>query len=143
MLTFYAQDQVTPIVNPQTLFQVSVPTGQRVRITGADITLQGSTPASTPIPFEWLIQTSAGTASSLTPQKEDRGADETIQATLLKTFTQEPTAGAVLIQFSLHQQASGLWRPPRPMIVKGGERVGLRYSSGTFVPVSFTIYLEE
>lgn len=143
MLKYYAQVSVTPTVNPQTLFQVSVPSGQKVAINGADISLQGSTPASTPIPLEWLIQTSAGNSSKLTAQKQDRGADETVQATLLKSFTSEPSGTTVLVSFSLHQQSTGLWRPPTPMIVKGGERVGLRWTSGTFLPVSVTVYLEE
>lgn len=143
MLEYYAQITKTPTKNPHTLFQVSVPSGQKVQILGADFGFQGATPATTPIPMAWLIQTSAGTASTLTPQKQDRGVDETVQASLLKDFTVEPTAGNVLINLSVHQQAAWPWRPAFPIVVKGGERVGLRYGSGTFVPVSITIYLKE
>ncbi len=136
-------DTVTPTANPQTLFQVLAPTNQNVRIHGVDLTLQGSTPASAPIPFDWLIQTTAGTGSTATAQKQDRGQDDSIRAGLQTDFTSEPTAASVLIVFSVHQQASAFWRPPFPIIAKGSERLALRYKSATFVPLSFTVYLEE
>lgn len=144
MLNYYAAISRTPTVNPETLFQILAPSNHKVAILGADISCRGSTPATTPIMFDWLIQTSAGTATALTGQLNDRGADETIQSTLQKTFTSEPTAGNSLIQFSLHQQGTFPWRPLNgPILVKGGERVGLRYNSGTFVPVLVTVYLQE
>lgn len=136
-------DTVTPTANPQTLFQVLAPANQNVRILGVDLTPQGSTPASVPIPFDWIIQTTAGTGSTATAQKQDRGQDDSIRATLQTDFTSEPTASSVLIVFSLHQQSSGFWRPPFPLVAKGGERLGFRYKSAIYVPLSFTVYLEE
>lgn len=133
-----------PTASPRTLIQIRPPDNQRVKIIGADIGLQGSQPASTPIRLDWIVQTTAGTASSLTGQKQDRGADETIEAKLFKDFTVEPSPAAFPIaEISLHQQHSIPWYPPRPLIVKGGERVGLRYISGVFVNVSVTLHLEE
>lgn len=145
-MRYYCYDKVTPTANPQTLFQLLAPSNHRVMIWAWDISFSGSTPATAPVPYDWAIQTTAGSASALTPQYQDRGIDETKLATLQKTFTAEPTFSATLIEQSLHQQATELWRPPTiefPIIVKGGERVGLRYKSGTFVPVTLVIYVEE
>ncbi len=60
-----------------------------------------------------------------------------------KNFTTEPTLGSQIMEISIHQQGTFPWRPPFPIMVAGGERVGLRYRSGTFVNVSFTVYLTE
>lgn len=141
---FYtAPHTVTPTANPQTLLQIYAPTNQRIKVHGLDIGFRGSTPASAPIPLDWLVQGSAGTASSLSPQKQDRGLDASIQGTLTVNFTSEPSSSNVLVTFPLHPQTTALWRPPFPLIVKGGERVGLRWNSGVYVPVTFTLYLEE
>jgi len=142
-MRYYLTDTVTPTANPQTLFQVLAPTNQAVKILGADVALQGSTPATSPVLFDWVIQTTAGTASTATGQLEDRGGDDSIRATLLTDFTSEPTAGSIIIEFGIHQQGTAFWRPPMPLKVKGAERLGLRYKSGTFVPVILTVYLEE
>lgn len=142
-MRYYLTDTVTPTSNPQTLFQVAAPTNQTVRILGADISLQGSTPATAPTPLDWIIQTTAGTGSAATGQLEDRGGDDSIRSTMLTDFTAEPTAGSILIEFAIHQQGTAFWRPPFPIKVKGSERVGLRYKSGVYVPVVLTVYLEE
>ena len=147
---YYVSDTVTPTSNPQTLFQLLAPANHRVKILGVDLAFSGSTPATAPVPFDWCTQATAGTGSPITPQYQDRGIDETKLATLQQDFTAEPTLGAILIPLALHQQGTLIWRPPldengRPMVLvaKGAERIGLRYKSGTFVPVTFTIYVEE
>ncbi len=142
-MRYYCYNTVTPNANPRTLFHVLAPTNHRITIWGLDIGMKGSTPATAPVPLDWCIQSTAGTGSALAPQYQDRGIDDAKLATLTKDFTAEPTFGAILIEFPMHQQAVVLWRPPYPIIVKGGERVGLRYKSATFVPVTFTIYVEE
>lgn len=142
-MKYYVYNTLTPNNNPRTLLQISAPTNQRVRIVGAEIGLGGSTPASPAVLFDWCIQNTAGTSSAATPQYQDRGIDETRLATLAKDFTTEPTLVATLIGFPIHQQGTYPWRPPFPIIVKGAERVGLRYRSGNFVPVTFTVYIEE
>lgn len=142
-MLYYCTNTHTPNANPRTLFQAYIAAGQRLKIYQLDISLQGSTPATAPVLMDWIIQTTAGTASSLTAQKQDRGIGETIQGSFTKDFTAEPTAGATLIPFSLHQQATWPQRMPFEIIVKGDERVGLRYRSSTYVPVTYTVYVEE
>ncbi len=147
MLEYTVAFTATPNRSPHTLFQAYAPTNQRVEIFGADVTLQGSTPASQPALFDWVIQTSAGTSTAADARLRDRGADETVQATLLKTFINtEPSGTTVISHFSVHQQGTFQWRPPihwGALLVKGGERVGLRYNTSVFVDVVLTVYLQE
>lgn len=146
-MRYYAYDTLTPdngVTPLRTLVQVVAPANQRVTIYGADIALGGADPSTAPVLFDWLTQTSAGTSAGLTPQYQDRGIAEAKLATLLKTFTgAEPADPVTLIYFTIHQQGTYLWRPPFPIVVGGGERVGLRYNSATFVAVTFTLYIEE
>lgn len=142
-MRYYAYNLHTPNANPRTLFQVLAPANQRITIHGGDFGLGGSDPSTAPVLFDWLLQTTAGTASALTPQYQDRGIAETKLATLQKDFTAEPTASSILIYFTIHQQGTYLWRPVFPIVVGGGERVGLRYNSATFVAVTFTLFIEE
>lgn len=142
-MRYYAYDTHTPDANPRTLFQVLAPANQRITIYGGDFSLGGADPSTAPVLFDWLIQTTAGTASALTPQYQDRGIAETKLATLQKDFTAEPTAGSILIYFTIHQQGTYLWRPVFPIVVGGSERIGLRYRSATFVAVTFTLFIEE
>jgi len=142
-MLFTGTNQHVPNASPRTLCQIHAPQDEQVKILGADITLQGSQPASTPILLQWVTQATAGNATSLTPQKNDRGSTEAVKSKLFKEFTAEPTTGVVLWQGYLHQQGSWPWVPRFKVLVNGGERVGLVWNSGTFVPVSFTIYFEE
>ena len=148
-MRYYTYDSLTPdngATPLRTLFQVVAPANQRVKIYGADFSLGGADASTQPVLFDWLLQTSAGTSAGLTPQYQDRQTvpKQTYQATLLKTFTgAEPTGPTTLIYFTCHQQGTYLWRPLFPIWVGGGERVGLRYNSSTFVAVTFTVYIEE
>lgn len=148
-MRYYAYDTLTPdngATPLRTLFQVVAPANHRVTIYGADISLGGADPSTAPVLFDWLTQTSAPEPSddTMAPQYQDRGIDETKLATLIKTFTgDEPADPITLIYFTIHQQGTYLWRPVFPIVVKGGERVGLRYNSATFVAVTFTVYIEE
>lgn len=149
-MRYYAYNLHTPDANPRTLFQVLAPANQRITIYGGEFGLGGADPSTVPVLFDWVLQTTAGTASALTPQYQDRGIAETKLATLQKDFTAEPTlstvtdaAGDIYIYFTIHQQGTYLWRPPFPIVVGGGERVGLRYRSATFVAVTFTLFIEE
>lgn len=134
----------TPAANPETLWQVIAPANHRLLLFAIELMPLGSTAATAPIPFDVVRQTTAGTASSLTPIKEAPDAAESIQSTAQKTFTVEPTLGESKFQFSLHQQGSRLWTPPSgPIVIAGGERWGLRYLSSTFVQTKVQAYFEE
>ena len=140
---YYVSITVTPAANPRTLFQAYTSTNQQAKIHGIDIGMEGGTPASSPILFDWCVQSSAGDGLPATAFLQDRTSSITVQTTLQKTFTAEPTLDSTIINFSLHQQGTAFWRPPFPIILKDSERIGLRYLSSTFVSVALTVYMEE
>lgn len=154
-LHYYVATTHTPTrADPQTLVQVLAASHHRVVVLGMEIGFQGDSPATVGFTLDWSIQTTAGTnGTAITPQKKDRGYDETIQGTFLEYQTSgsagEPTTGAVLASVSLHRQANMPWILPFPIIVNGGgggERVGLRLSghtTGNTIPVTVTLYMEE
>ncbi len=160
-IQYYVTDSQTPArADPQTLVQVLAAASHRIVIPAVDIGFEDDDPATTPFVLEWLLQTDAGTnGTSVTPQKGDRGYDESIQGTFLEYQTNagaaEPTSSGtspaypedVLAAISLHRQASIMWVPAFPIIVKGGERVALRLSGhggvGNTIVVAFTLYCEE
>ena len=140
----------TPDANPETLFQLLAASDHRCLITGADVSLQGTTPSAAPVVFDFLIQSTAGTAgsgaTSLAGVLQDRGIDEGIEATFTAydgSGEAEPGASTVIHEFSVHEQGTFQWRPDKPIIVKTIERVGMRYKRAAFVPVSVTLYCEE
>lgn len=144
-MRFYATGVVTPAANPTTIFQVLGPTNGKILILALDLSLRGTTPATTPVPFDWAIQTTTGSGSTvIVPIKQDRGWDEDIGSKyeLRKGFENEPTTGSTIISFSLHQQSTMPWRPPFPIVAKTAERVGLIYKSGTYVEVVYTVYMD-
>lgn len=148
---FYLTSSVTTgdLANPRTLVQIQAAADHRITILGLDIGLQGATPATTSVPIDFVIQTGSGTGgAAVVPQKVDRGYDESILGTFLEfgSGDTEPTLDSpakILIEWSIHQQGHAFYRPPRPIVIKGGERVGLRYKSGTSVAVSWTLHCEQ
>lgn len=145
MVKYTATFAVTPAANPRTLVQVYAATGRPVNIMGMDIALRGSTPATAPIPFDFVVQTSAGVGTTLATVLNDRGLDDSPSSTVTATYTTEPTGTTQIIVLGFHQQSAAFWRPPfgHELIVKGEERVGFRYRSGSYVETTVTLYLQE
>lgn len=134
----------TPNANPRTLCQIVTPTNQRVFLAFIDVQPGGSTGATAPIPFDMLLQTTAGTGSGGSFVKSLPQAAETIQTTVLDTFTAEPTASDIVDSFALHQQGHQTWIPSGGgIIIPGNSRLGIRYKSSTFVEVTLRLHLEE
>jgi len=82
----------------KTLLQIVTPTNIGVAVKGFSVTFDSS-PGTVAPEVDLLIQTTAGTMSSATPQKEDQRISDSIQTTAQKTATAEPTAGAVLRRY--------------------------------------------
>lgn len=84
----------------ETLLQLVTPSTRRAKIVGFTLSLKSVTASDVPVDIEFLLQTTAGTASAATPEADDR-ADPAALCTAQKTFTVEPTASTILRRFSL------------------------------------------
>ena len=111
-----------------TFMQLVAGSNHRVKLKRLIVTGQGITIADTPVTFELLKQTTAGTASPLTPVKLNDSDDETLEMSAQKTFTAEPTAGN--IKYSFNVASTGrheiVWPLGFELFINGGERLGLR-----------------
>lgn len=119
----------------KTVLQLEAAANHRVLIHEWSVSFQGTSNTDTPAIVQVLRQTSAGTMSSLTGQKLDPDASETIQTTLLHTATSEPTdSGAFMAQELIHPQTGMIYqfKYNTPLIVPGGGRLGIKITSPTF-----------
>lgn len=79
----------------KTLVQVATTSTKRILVKSWEVSFDGADSTKTPCLVELLRQTTAGTASALTPVKNDQGS-ETVISSAQQTFTVEPTAGDIL-----------------------------------------------
>ena len=145
---------LSAVSGPKTLLQIVAPTNQRVRVVRLNLNPLGSTPTSAQLDFDWVTQTDGGALTSDNAVRFKRPGDagvETIQTSML-TFNApgaEPAIASPAPQhdiIAIHQMASLYWEPnpDEPLIVRGGQRLGLRYLSGAItLTLKGMLYLEE
>lgn len=76
----------------RTLFQITAPSDQKLRIRACRISTQGTAVSDVGCLVSFVRQTGAGTSSSFTLQKRNEMDTETIRSTALGTFSStEPT----------------------------------------------------
>ncbi len=128
-----------------TAIQIVTPANQRIKVKEIGVGFHGVVATDAPITVDLLLQTTAGTSSSLTLGKEDSSAAETIQSTALQTFSGEPTAGTIIRTWSVHPQTGMvLILPPGAEIkVGGGKKLGLRVTAGVSTTCDAYIRFEE
>ena len=92
-----------------------------------------------------LRQTDAGTASALTPVKNDNSIAETLLTTAQHDVTVEPTASDVLCCAEVHPQSGYVhqYRPGEEPIIGGADRVGLEATAPAVVNARAYIKFEE
>lgn len=115
----------------ETLIQLVAAANHRVKILRWGVFFDGTTVTDEPIQVELLRQTTAGTASALTPVKADDSIADTLQTTAQQDFTVEPAAGDILDSIEVHpQQGYEIIYPlGQEFIIGGGDRIGLRVTT--------------
>lgn len=114
--------------NYHTILQILAPTNQRVKIRRINLGFQGQTVTNSPIDWELVHQSTAGSGgSSVTPIKTN-GAGETVQTTAISGPSSEPTLTDRITDDTIHPQGSGGMALPlsEEIICVGGARIGLR-----------------
>ena len=148
MFLTYNLAPYTPSNNPETIFQIFAPTNHDVYVRSLEVMMFGTTGASAAILFKWCTQDGAGTSSddSAALFKDIPASANTIQTTMRKTFTAEPSTNTVREQFAVHQQASGQRLPNNPdrrLVVEGGTRLGLRIYTAVAFTIGFSVSIQE
>lgn len=140
---FFSQTvQLTASTN-RTLCQMIAPSNQRLLLKKGSVSFNGITAADPPVLVELLIQTTAGTMSSLTPAKKTSTDDESLQATGQYAASAEPTASTVLWREFFHEQTGGPLNFPVDLPVPGGTRLGLRATPSTLTAATFAAFALE
>lgn len=129
----------------KTLVQVVAAANIREIIKWIRVSFKGVSTTDAPILVRVLRQSTAGTMSSLTVNKINSGDDETLQVTAQHTASAEPTAGNVLCSALVHPQGNyTFWFPDNaPLILKGGERIGVEVTAGVGVNAVVEVRGEE
>lgn len=130
----------------RTIVQVLAPAGARIKLKGWRISFSGTSAAAVPGDVDILRQTTAGTATALTPAKTDE-ADEAARSTAAMAHTAEPTAGDVLESAKVTPNG-GIWAEPAcndgdGYAVAGGGRIAVRTTYAADVTVTVTLWVEE
>lgn len=115
---------------PKTVAHISTPTTQRIKLTYISVALDGAASA-TPVRVDLVRQTTAGTATTVTPNPIDLDAPASL-TTCSKNATSEPTAGVIL--YSWYVAAGGQtfmvnFAPGEEPIVQESARIGLRITA--------------
>lgn len=120
--------------NPKTVLQVTAPANQKVKLLGWGLFFDGVAVTQQPVFVQLILQSTAGTMSSVTPQPLHPAA-ETLQSTAQHTATVEPATDVVLDTIQVHPQSGYEMRYPKghEIILGGGERLGLVVTSAADV----------
>lgn len=121
---------MTTAAGPITALQLIAASNHRAIVKKIEVSMNGITAAEAPVLWDVVVQTTAGTMSSLTPGKKNSSDDEAVQTTAQHTATAEPTATTVLWRGYYHEMTGGLI-PLFDIPIPGGTRLGVRYTSGT------------
>ena len=129
----------------ETLIQLVAASNHRVKVLRWGVFFDGTSATAEPVQIRLLRQTTAGTASSLTPVKLDDSIGETLQTTAQQDFTAEPTAGDVLESYEIHPQQGIMVIYPlgQEPIIGGGDRMGIEVTAPATVNARSFIVFEE
>lgn len=121
---------MTSASGPITALQIVAASNHRAILNFAEVSMNGITAADPPVLFDVCIETTAGTMSSLTLIHKNALDTETIQTTAQHTATVEPTATNILWRGYYHEMTGGVI-PLQKIVIPGGTKLGIRYTSGT------------
>lgn len=148
MATFTARDAAISLTaaTAKTLVQVVPASNIPVRVVELGISFNGTTSTDVPVTVDLLRQSTAGTSSALTIVADDESSSKVAQATALKTFTAEPTAGNILRTWYV-TPVGGLWVIQFPLGREIGaltNRIALRATAPSAETVSaYLTFAEE
>lgn len=139
-----SENEALTAATVKTMLQYVAPSGTQARVRAWHISLDGVTAANVPGDIELLIQTTAGTATSLT-MVDWQGQGLTARGSAQRTFTAEPTASSVLwaLQLTPNGGAYGEWPGDEGPTLAASSRVGLRANFANNVNATVWMLIEE
>src|SRR5271166_158551 len=124
----------------KTVFVITAPANQRVRVTGWNLSFNGTVNSNTPILCAWQNASAAGTSTATLPIPKEPECTETFQGTYGTVATVEPTYTALAYrrQYYIHPQlGQEVYFPQgQEILVKGGGFLGVGCNAPQAVSVS-------
>lgn len=138
-------DGVATGTSLKTLLQLIAATNHAIKIAEVSVGFHGTSNTAEPILVQLIRQSDAGTMTSGTLVKGDDSVADSFDTTYTHTATAEPTAGDILRSFTVHPQTGLIYQPPElaPIIVGGGDRLGLCVTAAATVDADVCIVFEE
>ncbi len=129
----------------KTVLHILAPTNQRIACRGYALSFDGVAGNAEPVIVELLRVSTAGTMAAGSAVKDDALGSETLQTSVTKTATVEPTAGDILRQDNIHPQTGVEFRfaPDEEVIVPGAGRLAIRCTAPAAVNVLARMLCEE
>jgi hypothetical protein len=130
----------------KTVQQLVSPANQACMMKKIHTTYDGTSSTATPGLNALYLQTSAGTASALSPVKYPRSDEsETLQSTGQTNFTVEPSYGNLVWRYHVHPQLGFVYEWAYGDLFKcvGGGRIGLVLNYAAAVNAQPTFHYEE
>lgn len=137
--------EVTVSTSVKTVISLIAAANHRVKIKGVEIFFKGTVATDAPAKVEFGRFSSDGTGSSGTVHYNNEDDSETIQTTTKTGYTAEPTYTSVFKTWEVHPQ-TGLvvyFPPGEEIIVKGGNKAGIKVTAAATVICSVNLLIEE
>jgi len=129
----------------KTLLTIVAPSNIRVLLKGIEIFFKGTSSTDTPVKVDIFRFSTDGTGTSQNFYVNDENAGETVQTTGKNNYSAEPTLGNIIKTWEIHPQ-TGLvvyFPPGEEIVIKGGNKLGIRATPTQSETVSLNGYLEE
>lgn len=129
----------------KTAIQLNAPAQQRLKISRVGMFFDGASTTAVPVRCKLILVSTAGTNTALTLAKQVSSDGETIQTTAGENASAEGTNGTLLDEWLIHPQM-GLdltYAFGQEKIVRGGERVALKFTAPAVVNVLAKIKFQE
>lgn len=133
----------------KTIFTLTAPANQRVKIKGLEVFGKGTSNTDTPVKVELMTYASisGGTAGSVTTSKMDGDMGETVQTTVAGNYSAEPTytTGVTVRTWEVHPQTGlAVYFPLHDeILIKGGAGFAVRATATQAETMSFNLIAEE
>lgn len=126
-----SDEQALAAATAETLLQLVTPATRRAKVLGFSLCGASVTSSEAPMLVEFLLQTTAGTATAQTPAALDQ-ADPAALCSAQKSFTAEPTASTILRRLKLTPVGGTIvyhFPEGQEIVMAVSTRVGLRVTS--------------
>lgn len=130
----------------KTLLKIKAPTNSPAKITQIVFGFDGTSGSATPIDIFLQHVSDDGTLSAMTAGTDFHWVDfaraETLPLTCKKAASVEPTTCTTIAATHIHPQSGMIWTLPFPIVIPGGNCLGIASNAGSSVNCNISVFGE-